>query len=410
MPSVNLTKTVVTEAKPGGKDAFLWDEKVPGFGLKVTPAGAKVFIYQYRLGGRGSPVRRYTIGKFVPFTVEQARKRAEDLAHMVRKQIDPQREKVETARRNVDLAFKPYVERFAEGYLQSRWRSSHRDGHALLLNYAVPILGNRPITDIQRSDVRSVIAATEGKVATAHLLFAVLRRMFRWAVNEGDLSRSPMEGMEAPPLPTSRDRVLADAELVEVWRATEQTPYPFGPMVRLLILTGARRDEIACLDWAELDRTARIWKLPPARAKNNIAAMQPLSELAIAELDSIAKGEGWPTDGLVFTTTGKTAVSGFSKAKARLDKLADLKAPWRLHDLRRTVATGLQRLGVRFEVTEAVLNHVSGARSGVAGIYQRHDWANEKATALQAWADHVAGLLAGEVPATNVVQISEART
>lgn len=243
----------------------------------------------------------------------------------------------------------------------------------------------------------------------------------RWAVNRGDLERSPMEGMDAPTKVLSRDRVLSDDELVQVWKASEVLGYPFGPLVRLLILTGARRDEIAALDWSELDRDTRMWVLPPKRSKNGIAARQPLSSLAIAELDLLAQRLGrdtsWPKSGLVFSTTGETSVSGFSRAKTRLDKAvrtiakeqgATVPPPWRVHDLRRTLATGLQRLGVRFEVTEAVLNHVSGSKSGVAGIYQRHDWAAEKASAVQAWADHLSGLLTG-ADQTNVVQLSAVR-
>jgi integrase len=206
-----------------------------------------------------------------------------------------------------------------------------------------------------------------------------------------------------------------------VWKATAELGYPFGPLIRLLILTGARREEVAALDWSELDNGAQIWVLPPSRSKNGVSARQPLSTLAVAELDAIAnrqgKPAGWPKSGLVFSTTGNTSVSGYSRAKARLDKAITALAakddalpppPWRLHDLRRTLATGLQRLGVRFEVTEAVLNHVSGSKGGVAGVYQRYDWATEKASAVQAWADHVSGLLNG-ADQTNVVQLSEIR-
>ena len=134
----------------------------------------------------------------------------------------------------------------------------------------------------------------------------------------------------------------------------------------------------------------------------------PLSSAAIAELDGVAGGEKWPRKGLVFTTTGKTSVSGFSRAKRQIDlqvwyllledKDDRTVGPWRYHDLRRTLATGLQRLGVRFEVTEAVLNHISGSRGGVAGIYQRHDWRDEKRAALNAWAGHVSSLAAPTAP------------
>jgi integrase len=415
---MRITKSSVDTAKPGTKDRLLWDDRLPGFGCKVTPKGSKVFVYQYRIGGRGSPARRYTIGKFGPITVDQARREAETLALKVAQGIDPQAVKIEKARISVDLAFSAYVDRFHRDYLTKAWPASERDALVLLRRYAVPVLRNKPLPEITRKDITAVLAGARDKVATASLLFATLRRMMRWAVNQGDLERSPMEGMDAPAKAPSRDRVLSDDELRLVWKASYELGYPFGPIFRLLILTGARREEVTSLDWSELNREDALWVLPSSRSKNGVAARQPLSTLAMEELEGLAaRAGGWRKAGFVFSTTGTTCSSGHSKAKARLDKeiaaIASKEeisppAPWRLHDLRRTLATGLQRLGVRFEVTEAVLNHVSGSRGGVAGIYQRHDWADEKRAALEAWAGHVEGLIAGTC-STNVVQISEIR-
>ena len=416
-----ITKSFVDAAQPGAKDILFWDDRLSGFGCKITPKGAKVFIYQYRMGGRGSPARRYTIGRHGQLTAEQARREAEVLALKVAQGSDPQRAKAETNRIAIDLAFNAYVDRFYEAYLIKAWQSSHQDALSLLRRYAVPVLGNKALPDITRKDITAVLAAARDKVATPSLLFATLRRMMRWAVNQGDLDRSPIDGMDAPTKAPSRDRVLDDGEMLLVWKSTAELGYPFGPLIRLLILTGARREEVAALDWSELVYGAQIWVLPTSRSKNGVGARQPLSTLAVAELDAIAKRQGksagWPKSGLVFSTTGHTSVSGYSRAKARLDKaitgLADSEdalplPPWRLHDLRRTLATGLQRLGVRFEVTEAVLNHISGSKSGVAGVYQRYDWAAEKAVAVQAWADHVFGLMIGP-DQTNIVQLSEVR-
>lgn len=414
---MRLTKSSIDSAQPGIKDRLLWDDRLPGFGCKVTPKGSKVFVYQYRMGGRGSPVRRYTIGKFGPITADQARREAETLALKVAQGIDPQIVKVEKARISVDLAFNAYVVRFHRDYLTAAWPASERDALVLLQRYAVPVLRNKPLPEITRKDITAVVARARDKVATASLLFATLRRMMRWAVNQGDLERSPMEGMDAPAKAPSRDRVLSDQELRLIWKASYALGYPFGHIFRLLILTGARREEVTSLDWSELSQEEAIWLLPSSRSKNGVAARQPLSMLAMDELDQLAsRAGGWRKAGLLFSTTGTTCSSGHSRAKARLDraiaKLAieegvPLPAPWRVHDLRRTLATGLQRLGVRFEVTEAVLNHVSGSRGGVAGIYQRHDWADEKRAAVQAWARYVEGLLSGK-DQTNVVALTGA--
>ena len=203
-----------------------------------------------------------------------------------------------------------------------------------------------------------------------------------------------MENMEPPPPVPLRDRVLSDEELATLWRSLTHVGDLFAPFFKLLILTAQRRNEVAQMDWSELRRTECDWVLPAVRTKNGKAQHVPLSSPAIAVLGEIAGSSDWPRRGLVFSTTGNTPISGFSKAKRRLDQemaehLSDRFSPWRTHDIRRTVATGLQRLGVRFEVTEAVLNHVSGSRSGISGVYQRYDWALEKRAALEDWAGHV---------------------
>lgn len=417
-----ITKTAVDALASGASDVLLWDDKLRGFGLKVTPTGSRTYLYQYRIGGRGGKTRRYTIGKHGTLTAENARKEAERLAILVSQGTDPQEAKQDQARKSIDLAFKPYAERFVEDCLKAKWKAWHVDAEALLRLYAVPILGSKPLHEITRADVRAVLNPVRKKVATCRNLFTVLRRLFRWAVSEGDLTDSPISGMEPPPAPAARDRVLTDAELALIWNGADALGYPFGPMVRLLVITGQRLEEVAGLEWSEVDQASTMWTIPAKRAKNGELSHVPLASLAVAEFAALAKrkskADSWPKRGHVFTTTGETSVSGFSKAKKRVDREAGKLAakidepveiaPWRFHDLRRTVATGLQRLGVRFEVTEAILNHVGGSRSGIAGIYQRHDWADEKRAALNAWSDHVQRVLNGK-DETNVVPIAAAR-
>jgi integrase len=421
MPTTRLTKSAVDNAPCGERDTFLWDDKLSGFGLKITPSGSKSFIFQYRMGGRGSKVRRYTLGKYGSLTPEGARRQAETLAHQVANGVDPQREKKAARAKAINLAFSSYVDAFREHCLEREWPSTHQQAYRLLVRYAVPHIGSTPLTDITRADIRAVVDPLLPRTATASLMFAVLRRLFSWALEREDVLRSPMEAMRAPPLPTSRDRVLSDEELKLVWNGAEKIGYPFGCWVQFLTLTGARRNEAAALDWSELDREARMWTLPANRAKNDQQAQNPLSGAAVALLDAIAAKsapEGsWPRHGCVFSTKGEVSIKGFSKGKRRLDaevaelaKAIDLPVPaaWRLHDLRRTLATGLQRLGTRLEVTEAVLNHASGSRSGIVGVYQRHNYLNEQRTALEAWATHVDRILSGAPAGENVVQL-EAR-
>lgn len=181
MAVARLTKTSVDAATPGSKDWMLWDDRLAGFGLKITPAGTKVYVYQYRMGGRGTKVRRFTIGKHGKLTTDGARKKAEGLALSVANGIDPQKEKVREVRKAIDLAFKPYVERFRDDCLISEWKATHKYAHSLLITHAVPVIGNTPLPDIGRKDIRAALAPIQDKTATASNLFTVLRRLFSWA-------------------------------------------------------------------------------------------------------------------------------------------------------------------------------------------------------------------------------------
>jgi integrase len=261
-----------------------------------------------------------------------------------------------------------------------------------------PVLRDKPLPTITRADIVAVLdRMPDEQVGNRRNVFAVMRRLFKWAISRGDIASSPMEGMETPPPVKPRERWLTDEELRRVWNHASKTHRCFGPIVRLLIATGQRRKEIAGLHWNEVSREAREMRLSGERTKNGEPTTIPLNDLAVAELDQLARGETWPKRGRVFRTSTGAGFTAYHKGKVKLDKLVagedDPLPPWRLHDLRRTLATGFQRLGVRFEVTEAVLNHVGQSRSGVAAIYQRHDWKPEKRAALDAWNEHVVQIL-----------------
>ncbi len=403
-----VTKRTVEGVLPGARDLFLWDDTLKGFGVKVTPAGRRIYILQYRVGGREARTKRFTIGQHgSPWTADKARAEAERLLIMASQGNDPMLAERRRRTDAVSLEAAGYVDLFVTRYLKDNWKASWNDGKRVLELHFVPYWKGHAITEITRRDISTVIERLSDRPAMAKLTFATLRKMFRWAVERGDLAVSPMTDMSGPAAVKARDRVLLDEELAAVWEASASLGFPFGQMFRLLIATGARREEAAAMDWSELDLATRTWTLPADRAKNDKAHVVPLNNLALAILGSLPQKRR----GLVFSTTGDTSPSGFSKAKARLDQLALLRMreraaergerhsekvilpPYRLHDLRRTLATGLQRLGVRFEVTEAVLNHISGAKSGVAGVYQRHHWTDEKRAALDAWARHVAATL-----------------
>lgn len=443
MASERLTKTVVdrlapAEARPARKsrhgdpepgkmvtpDLYVWDAgkgSVSGFGVKVTPSGSKVFVFQYRMRAKASD-RRYKIGRYGDWTVEQARDRARELRLMVDRGTDPlehDRDRAKDDARNkaraVEQAFDKLAGRWLDAYKEEPRRGGARKGQKRrpstiqMVEGAVAAFkkqfGSQPIGEIGHREIAAALDTIPAKqLASRRNVYAAMKLLWAWAHRQDIVAEDPFDRVEPPVVPPSRDRTLSDDEASLIWRASYRVGYPFGTAYRILLLTGQRRDEVFGMEWSEIDQGAKQWLIPADRAKNGVAHVVPISPAMEAELSAIANGKKrWPVKGLVFTTNGKTPASGHSRAKRRLDdeiatlckqaKARRVPAPWRLHDLRRTVATGLQRLGVRLEVTEAVLNHVSGTRSGIAGVYQRHEWGPEKREALDLWAEHVLGLI-----------------
>lgn len=421
MAKIKISKVSVDAVEPAFRDEIYWDDRLPGFGLKVTPTGSKVYLYRYRIArpGRAAQTapRKYTIGRHGELTPDQARKRAQELAALVASGIDPREQEIaafaakdeadrrlaEQVRLETDLAFGRVADLWLDHYEHEKGRrpSSVNMAEMVVRRHLKPALGSKPMPYIDHFDLQSVLDAIPvPQRATRRNVFAYASILFGWAAKRRYIENNPLLSMEKPGAPMARDRVLYDGELSVIWRASNEMATPWGPFYRLLILTGQRKSEVAGMVWAELDRKSGVWTIPADRAKNKKVHLVPLTPAAINVLDELADGDAWPNSGFVLTTNGRSSISGFSKAKRVLDDrvtafLNGRGLPdWRVHDIRRTVATGMQRLGVRFEVTEAILNHVSGAKGGVAGVYQRHDWAMEKASALAAWADHVGTLVA----------------
>lgn len=447
---IKITKRTVDAAKPGARDVFLWDEDTKGFGLKVTPSGSKVYVLQYRPKGavRTAAPKRVTIGKHgSPWTPDTARDEAVRLLGLVADRRDPAAElaaeKARTAEEAAD-SFNAMLDAFTERYLKKKSKAHWPETRRTLDFDAGRAWGSRPVASISKRDVVRLLDEVmdrprkrrkgevgdgdmvKGSPVQANRLHTALKTFFGWCVSTGRLEASPMDHVARPAEESTRERVLDDWELRLVWRASETLGYPFGPLFRLLILTLQRRDEVGGLHRSELSAGALgegpmpdrpVWVIPSKRAKNSRIHDVPLSADAVALLRAMP----WPHD-LAFTTTGDTPASGFSRAKDRLDaaitelRRAEAAATgedagsvgplnhWTLHDLRRTGATALAAMGIGEHVTEKLLNHQPKVQRGVAGIYNRHSYLEERRAALEAWARRVNAIATG-ADGSNIVKL-----
>jgi len=250
--------------------------------------------------------------------------------------------------------------------------------------------GNRSIHEITKRDVIDVVNAIEqrGAPIAANKALKAIKTFFRWCVGRAVLNQSPADGVPLPAKEMARDRVLDDNELARIILAARQIGGPYGGIVELLALTGQRRQEVACCSWDEIDAVTRTWKLSSARTKNAKAHEVYLSDQAMAVLSRAEK-----TGEFVFSRSGTAHFQDFSLAKRELDQLSGVSR-WRLHDLRRTCVSGMARLGIAPHVADKILNHQNGSISGVAAVYQRHDFLAERQGALERWGLHVAEIVA----------------
>ncbi len=394
---------------PGKRDCMVFDTEQRGLAVRIVATGSKSYLAQYVTAGRK---RRVPLGSVDAISLAAARTAARAVMGQVAGGADPaaarkvavETAKVEAKRERMTLA--RLVEDWDRLHLAHR-SARYRKDATEAMERALKDWWNRPAERLQRRDVVSIVDRLTPSVARA--LAAYGRACFGWAQRRGSVPGNPFTELPVAPSNVQRDRVLTDAEAVKVWKAAALDTTPYGPIVCLLLLTGQRRDEVRGMNWSEIASDLTTWTIPGERTKNGQPSVVPLSAPAQAILREKLKKMRDQRRGLVFPGEGgKVMFGNWSKSKAGLDKEASV-TDWRVHDLRRTVATGLQRLGVRLEVTEAVLNHVSGTRGGIVGIYQRHDWAAEKRTALDGWAAHVLAAVAGAGASPKVVPMRRGR-
>ena len=388
MPRIKMTKSNIDALPIGKSDVVYWDAGCPGFGVKVTPKGRKVFIVLYRTGGAGSKLRKYTIGPYGRVTPHQGRVAAQKVFAAKLEGRDPAAEKREAKRRVVA----DRVDDLLETYIAQRLSQNRSGGEIsrLLRREAGRLWADRSIHEITKRDVVELVTAIEqrGAPVAANKTLKSIKTFLRWCVGRAVLDQSPAEGVPLPAKEVARDRVLDDEELARIILAARQIGSPYGGIVELLALTGQRREEVAQLSWEELDFVQRVWTIPKSRTKNAKAHVVHLSEQSFAMLKRTDEREPF-----VFSLLGSKPFQEFSRAKRVLDQLSGVPA-WRLHDLRRTCVSGMARLGVAPHVADKILNHQTGTISGVAAVYQRHEFLAERREALERWGAHVARILA----------------
>jgi integrase len=372
------------------------DPALAGLYLIIQPSGAKSWALRYRFGGKPA---KMTLGRWPVMGVAEARAKATASLEVLDHGRDPAGErkaKADAAAQSDRDKVAAVVDLFLKRHASHNRRGD--DVAAMFRREIIGKWGERDIQSIVKRDVIEVLDAIvdRGSPVTANRLRAYLNTLFNWAMGRDIIQVNPLDGIKPPAPEKARDRVLTPDEVRLFWQASATMEYPFGPLYRVLLLTGQRLREVAEMTWQEVQGDK--WFLPAARSKNGDEHTVPLSPEVVMILN------GMPRIGqFLFSTTRISPISGFTRAKARLDRLMveaanrDLPAgfdpvqipPFTIHDLRRTAATGMAGLRFPPHVVEAVLNHRSGSRRGVAGVYNRFDYAEEKRHALESWAQLV---------------------
>jgi integrase len=405
MPRSNLTAISIEKLRPpAAGQVEHYDRRLPGFGLRLSYNGGKSWFVMTRLHGR---LIRVTLGSYPGLSLADARDEARKTTRLTSEGKDPRLLRSEAKRKRVEEqhnTFAACATEFIAKHTERRLRpSTQREYLRILTGHDTREWRNKPVAQITKRDVLNVLETMEqrGSPGAAKRALAYLRKFFKWCTERDVIATAPTDRVPRSHPEVKRDRVLSTEELRYVVRAVNEDATIFGRVILLLLLTGQRRAEVAGLRWAELpnlDAEDPVWEIPGERTKNKQFHLVPLSaqvQRIICEMPRVGP--------LVFTTTQATPVSGFGKAKARIDRrIEEIRrasgiapmAAWTLHDLRRTMVTVMnERLGVPPHVVEAVVNHASGlAKAGVAGVYNRALYLDDRRKALESWATLVTEL------------------
>ena len=411
MPRINLTDAAIQRLRrPADIPIDYWDTTLRGLGLRISPSGRKTFNVQTKVLRKGR--RRDTrikLGVYPEISLADARTKAVEVKRQASDDLDPiavraqERDAAVAASvRAVSTAFVNVRQQFLDEHLPTLRPSTAKE-YKRALTQTFAVWDTIPVEEITSQMVETALAAVKAPYMRNRTR-AYLSALFNWATEEDQnlIESSPVRKLSKRKKKlikeVSRDRVLTEDEISELWNT--ESPHPVGALFKLLLLTGQRRSEVAGMRWQDLDLDRALWTIPGSLTKNHEQHTVPLSKQVLAVLAALPRiGEEF-----VITTTGQTPFSGFSKAKASLDEKAGVTG-WRWHDLRRTFATfAAEELTTPQAVVEAILNHKSGTTSGLAGIYNRAQYTKQKAASLQAWANLV-GRITDEAKGDNVVKM-----
>ncbi|MCW5688469.1 MAG: site-specific integrase [Pseudolabrys sp.] len=375
---------------PGSGQQTHWDESLPGFGVRVSQGGTKTFIVMH-----GADRRRISIGRYPVVSLTDARAEAKRLLA----------EATLGRTRPATISWEKATAEFLE-MCDGRNKPRTVAGYRRLLNRHFSSLERMQMAEIRSGDVTRRLDRLKDTPSERHHAYVAVKVFFRWAMRRGYVHANPCDQVQLAPVKSERERALSDAELVTVLRAARGQPFPFGPLVQLIALTGQRRGEIATLQWDWIDTANRTITLPAAATKNRRAHTFPYGDLVAGILERLPRTSEFvfPAARPIARGRETTIFNGWGKAKDALDAaiataLAEqghgdkLLPHWTLHDLRRTFATQLAALSIPVHVTEKLLNHVSGTISGVAAVYNRHSYMGEMRTAVAAWEARLTALI-----------------
>ena len=409
MPSKLLTDPFIRNYPTPSKRVEIFDSQVTGLAVRITMKGVKTFVLRYYTPENRN-MNRFTIGKFPAISLAEARKLAKDFLLGVQSGNDPMNDKrtkqAEAAKQAARITFDTLCTQFLHDHV-SKLRFNTRNDYSSRINKHIrPALKSKLIENFTRQDARRLLAvyADNNQPVQANRIHAILSKMLNFAVEEGYIRANPMLGLPKLGREKSRERAYDNAEIASLWDAFEKQDTIHGTYLKVLLMTAQRRGEVVKMKWEHIDFGTGVWNIPAENTKNKVEHYIPLQPLALDMIESLKPLTG--EQAFVFNSmrVDNTPIAGFTKLIMRIKKMTSIK-DFRLHDLRRTVATNLAKDGVPIHVLKKILNHTEGKKQDITSVYNRYDYMDEKRTALINWSRNLMGIVNGSTGEAKIYSI-----